>query len=64
MQKVDHDRDQGYLVDNPGPASYDIKMPGKELAKDSVKYSMAGKIYYQNRKLLNYHLTIKTMRRC
>ena len=50
MQKVDHDRDQEYLIENPGPGSHVPIYPGRELAKDSVKYSMAHKIHFQESK--------------
>lgn len=39
MQLVDHDRDIKYLRGNPSPSKYSPQHIGKELSKDSVKYT-------------------------
>ena len=39
MQKIDQERDILYLKDNPSPNKYSPVHVGKELSKDSVKYT-------------------------
>ena len=50
MQKVDHDRDQLYQTENPGPGSHEARFPGRELLKDAAKFSFAGKIHFSESK--------------
>ena len=39
MQKTDHDRDISYQQQNPAPGKYAPVIPGKELARDAVKFT-------------------------
>ena len=45
MQKIDQERDILYHKETPSPNKYVPTYPGKELMKDSVKYSMCSKAH-------------------
>ena len=56
MQKIDQERDIIYHKETPSPSKYSPLHPGKELSRDSVKFSFQSKAHSIGCKYLSIHL--------